>query len=222
MKSVVRLFALGAALVSGSVFANNPIDNHGVLRVHIPVHVHGPERIKLARLISRHRRIDLDNYVLLAVVVHGSHGHTRLTIGRYSSPTVHLNHQKVRIAAPARYGDHWYLYLSPDTELSAVTAILEPRPRHAHRGYIGPGFNLGWLWRNDYNHHEYRSNRTRVDFYKPIKTTAPREPHGKNPARHREPRTQASYGVKRDRLNARAESRPLYRREFSNARQTAS
>ena len=159
MKSVVRLIALGVALISGNVFAEDRTDNYGVIRVHIPVHVHGPERLSLGRMIYRQQRIDLDNYVLRAVVVQGSHGHTRLTVGRYSSPTVHLNHNKVRLAAPSRYGDHWRLYLSRDTEVTAITAILEPRQRHGHHAFTNPGFDLGWLWRNNhYNHHEYRDN----------------------------------------------------------------
>ena len=159
MKSVVRLFALGVALISGNVFAEDRTDNFGVIRVHIPVHVHGPKRLSLGRMIYRQQRVDLDNYVLRGVVVQGSHGHTRLTVGRYSSPTVHLNHNKVRIAAPSRYGDHWRLHVSRDAEVTAITAILEPRHRRAHHAYTNPGFDLGWLWRNNhYNHHEYRDN----------------------------------------------------------------
>ncbi len=161
MKSVIRLIAFGITLVSASVFAEHRTDNHGVVRVHIPVHVHGKERLSLRKMIQRRLRVDLDHYSLTAVVVHGSQGHTRLTIGRYSSPTVHLNHHKVRINAPSKHGDRWRLHLSPDTTITAVTAILEPRQRHAHRGYAKPGFDLGWLWRSHYSDHEYPNHHRR-------------------------------------------------------------
>ena len=171
MKWVVRLVvvALGVVLFSGSVFAEYRSDNHGVIRVHIPVHVHGAKRLPIARMIVRQRRMNLDNYVLRAVVVQGSHGHTRLTVGRYSSPTVHLNHNKVRIDAPARYGDHWRLHVGPDTEVTAVTAILEPRTLHAHRGYTQPGFDLGWLRGRRDSDHGYRDNggRNHHDLHEP-------------------------------------------------------
>ncbi|MCZ6642197.1 MAG: hypothetical protein O7F71_11535 [Gammaproteobacteria bacterium] len=158
MKSIIRLFALGVALVSGSVFAEHRPDNHGVIRVHLPVHVHGPKRLSLGRMIYRQQRLDLDNYVLQAVVVHGSHGHTRLTVGHYSSPTVHLNHHEVRIPAPARYGKHWRLYVSPGSDISAVTAILQPRQRYGQRSYPKPGFDFGWLLRYSDRDHNWRSN----------------------------------------------------------------
>ncbi len=166
MKSVVRLFALGVALISGSVFAADRTDSYGVIRVHIPVHVHGPERLSLGRMIYRQQRIDLDNYVLRAVVVQGTHGHTRLTVGRYSSPTVHLNHNKVRLAAPSRYGDHWRLHVGRDTEVTAITAILEPRQHHAHHAYTHPGFDLGWLWRNDHSNHRDNAKQNFHDLYR--------------------------------------------------------
>ncbi len=175
MKSVVRLFALAITLVSGSVLAEHRPDNHGVIRVHIPVHVHGPERLSLGRMIYRQRRLDLDNYVLQAVIVHGSHGHTRLTVGHYSSPTVHLNHHEVRIPAPARHGKHWRLYVSPGTDITAITAILQPRSRYTHHGYPAPGFDFGWLgrynrhdqgYRDNNGHHDDNSRRTTPRAYK--------------------------------------------------------
>lgn len=133
----------------------------GVIRIHIPIHDHGPGTIKLGRLIRHQRHLDLDDYRLRAVVIRNgpfSHGYASLRVddrrtGRY----LLSGRDKVRIDAPGRSSKRWRLRLGPGTRVRAITAVLQPRPRAAaggrwsgrRHGYGHYDHTVAWRWQHD-------------------------------------------------------------------------
>ena len=117
-------------LVSGAALADRR--DARVLRIDIPLHAHGEQRLPIRRLI-RNRGIDLDAYYLRAVVIDTkprSRGFAQLSVGGFRSPDYRLRHKdRVHIPSPARQGGKWQLALGPGSKVRSVTAILEPRRR---------------------------------------------------------------------------------------------
>ena len=154
-----------------------------LIRVHIPIRDHGPETLKLRRLIRHERNVNLDHYRLKAVVVKNgpfSNGYASLRVGDKRTGRFFLpGRERIRIPAPGRAGDPWRLRLGPGTQVRAVTAVLEPRPhRWAHgashyrqghrdlrrdRRYDGsdPWVAIGWLLSQD-DHKRSKKQKRRL------------------------------------------------------------
>ncbi|MEM8767486.1 MAG: hypothetical protein AAGE43_08590 [Pseudomonadota bacterium] len=109
-----------------------------VVRVRIPLREHGSETLRLKRLIRQETRLDPNDYRLKAVVVKNgpfSNGYATLKTGDRKSSRYFLpGYERTRIPAPSRARDSWRLRLGPGTQVSSITAVLEPR-RHARHNY---------------------------------------------------------------------------------------
>ncbi|MCZ6643437.1 MAG: hypothetical protein O7F71_17835, partial [Gammaproteobacteria bacterium] len=81
-------------------------------------------------------------------------------------------------------GKHWRLYVSPGSDISAVTAILQPRQRYAQRSYPKPGFDFSWLLRYSDRDHNWRSNDRQPSQQPSLHTSNVQErgPQGDTPA----------------------------------------
>ncbi len=132
-----------------------------VVRVRIPIREHGPETLKLKRLIRHETGLNPNDYRLRAVVVKNgpfSNGYATLRTGDRKSGRYFLpGYERTRIPAPSRARDSWRLRLGPGTQVRSVTAVLEPR-RHAHHDYRN---------RDDYHHvqprRDHYSSRRQID-----------------------------------------------------------
>ena len=169
------LLALTISLGATSAWADH---NRGLVRINIPIHEHGPETLRLKKLIKHQRHLDLDHYRLQAVVVKNgrhSNGYASLRVGDQRTGRFFLpGRENIRIPAPSHADDHWRLRLGPGTQVRMVTAVLEPRVRgRGHRyDYTGPAgstaswyrddsrLNLGWLLR-DAQHDKRSKKQTR-------------------------------------------------------------
>ena len=130
------LLALVISLGSNGASASH---ERGLVRIHIPIHEQGPETLKLKKLIKHQRHLDLDHYLLNAVVVKNgrfSNGYASLRVGHHRSGRFFLpGRENVRIPSPSRANDHWRLRLGPGTQVRMVTVVLEPRTRRQARRY---------------------------------------------------------------------------------------
>jgi len=135
--STITTTLLAFAISFGSAGAQAD-SRRDLVRVHIPIHDHGPETLRLKRLIRKERHMNLDRYRLKAVVVKNgpfSNGFATLRVGNHRSGRFFLpGRERIFIPAPSRADDDWRLRLGPGTQVRMVTAVLEPRRRgHAHR-----------------------------------------------------------------------------------------
>ena len=172
------LLALVAAFVSVSASADH---RDRSIRVHIPIHEHGPETINLKRLIRHQRQLNLDHYALQAVVLRNgpwSNGYATLRVGdRKSIRTFLPGREHIQIPSPGRADDEWRLRLGPGTQVSVVTAVLQPRGsrysnyRNSNYRYSDSAYS-DWGWTRDSSYkrapdrHDHVSHdRRRSDSY---------------------------------------------------------
>ena len=104
------------------------------LRLNVPVHVRGNDRIRLRRAINRHYDINLDQYRLKRVVVHNSGRRpaaARLNVGYTAGDVHYLVRGKNPIHAPRNTDGRWLLGFK-DARVDNVRVVLEPKPRWAY------------------------------------------------------------------------------------------
>jgi hypothetical protein len=135
--AAAALTFLGVALASGPVMADHRPDT---IRVNIPVHEHGPETLRLGRMIRHQRHLNLSDYRLAAVIIRNgpfSNGYASLRVGERRSGRYFLpGRERILIPSPGRGGRDWRLRLGPGTQVRNITAVLEPRRAY---GYRWPG-----------------------------------------------------------------------------------
>ena len=105
-----------------------------ILRLNVPVHVRGNERVHLRRAISRHYDINLDQYRLKNVVVHSSgrrQAAAKLNVGYKTGDVHYLARGKNHIRAPRDTNGRWVLGFK-DARVDNVRVVLEPKPRWAY------------------------------------------------------------------------------------------
>lgn len=108
--------------------------NRDQIRLDLPVHIRGDQRVALRRLINRHYRINLDHYRLRKVVVNNHsrrHSMARLRVGYQAGPPRHLNRGRNVLSVPNQGYGKWVLGLD-NVRVNNIRVVLEPRQRLAY------------------------------------------------------------------------------------------
>jgi hypothetical protein len=108
-----------------------------VVRIDIPVHIRGDERVPLRRMLRNYYNINPNHYHLRKVVVDNRGRHrasARLKVGDYVSGRQHLHQGRNHLRAP-RYGDgRWVLKLN-NARVNNIRVVLEPKHHYAAKHY---------------------------------------------------------------------------------------
>ncbi len=123
-------------------YRNKRFKKQGVLRLDVPVHVRGSQRVKLRRLLNRYYDIDLNDFRLRKVVInhHGRrHASASLRTGPVSTPQRFLNHGRTHIFAPANQG-RWVLNFH-NARVNNIRVVLEPRYRYVAHPHFDRRFH---------------------------------------------------------------------------------
>jgi hypothetical protein len=107
--------------------------NRDVLRLDIPVHVRGSDRIPLRKLVKQYHRINLDQYRLKKVVVNNHrrrHAYANLQVGDYVTDRQRLRRGNNHITAPHRTNGRWILGVK-HARIDNIRVVLEPKHGYA-------------------------------------------------------------------------------------------
>ena len=121
--------------------------NRNVLRLDIPVHVRGSDRIPLRKLVKRYHRVDLSQYRLKKVVVSNNrrrHAYANLQVGDRVTDRQRLRRGNNHIDAPRRTDGKWVLGVK-HARIDNIRVVLEPKhgfaKHHSPRTHQRPWFS---------------------------------------------------------------------------------